>query len=215
MLVKRSHAVAILEALGLKNVGTWDDAKILKKLSAIDQREDIDELAPEDADVAAALTGILTALEEEKELELAPDKKAKKAAAEPAAEEEAPKKKAKKAKEPEPEEDDDDAEGDDDDETVDVKPKAKAKAKKAEKAPKKEKAPPRDKGVGTRAYFCGVVLKKVGIKGPHDLNAIVAEVEKMYGKENPDSVNERETKFSLGYAIGAIKGYLAKGAAEE
>lgn len=104
MQVTKSAAVALFEALGVKTAGKWNNARLAGKISKLNEMET--EGAELDGEKGELLTGILSSLENEEEVELIDDGEAA----------EKPKKKGKKA------------DADDDDDAVPVKKKAPKKA---------------------------------------------------------------------------------------
>ena len=83
--------------------------------------------------------------------------------------------------------------------------KGKVKKEKAPKAPK-EKAPKAE--VLSRGYFAGQVVAEHGYGTITD--AMVVEVDKLYGKENPTV-----SRGALKWACDALKGYMSKTQAED
>jgi len=220
--ITRDEAVAVFEALGLASAAKWNAKRMTGKISKIDEMVD-DDTNIEDEDVDDTLTKCLEAIENEEEIivlsaaeaKAAPAAKpaAKKGGTKPAAKPAAKKgtKPASKKAKPEPEDDDEEVE----ETRVAKKPgrgaKPAAKGAKGAKGAKpaakgaKAKAAPSTPGVRatrTRPFLAGVLIKKYGTEvGVTD--AMIAELDEMYGKENPT-----ESSYRLREAWHGIRGFL-------
>lgn len=224
MKIKKAEAVALFQALGVQNASKWTSERLGDKLLRIDNLVDEDtELNDDDEGLLAKVIQankshiVITVLDGKKPNALTA--KRKKQASAKKTKGTVPKVKTKTAAgEPIPDEDDKPEPA--------AKPGKKSKKKKAAAGTSRVgDDPPRDEDDGgepakktatgtenvpgvreakTRPYIAGQVIAKMGL-GEGVTPAMIAEVDELYGNENP-----RESKFSLRNAWHAIRAWEGK-----
>lgn len=173
MKVTKAAAVALFEALGVKTAAKWTPKRLSDKLAKVNDL--VDEDTDLEGEVAKTLTAVQEAIENGEGVEVEGQKKASGGAKKDADKKDTPAKgKGKK--------------DDDDDEAKPEKPK--------------KPSTPGVRNSRTRPFLAGVLIKKHGRKaGVTD--EMVAELDEMYGKENP-----AESMFCLRNAWHAIRGFM-------
>lgn len=196
MKITKEAAVAVFTALGITTAEKWNATRLVAKLNKLNELVD-DDTAIKDKKIMADVDGILAAIENGEAVEVGAEAapaaaKGAKAAPAPAAAKpakgakgakaEAPAKPAKGAKAA----------------PAAAKP---AKAEKPAAAPAAPKGPPGVRESPTRAFYAGQVVTSRGLA--HGITEdMVAEVDELYGKENPV-----ESLFRLRDAWHAIRAY--------
>lgn len=120
MKISRSDALAVCEALGLKAAKQWDNTKMASKMESFTDMKDVEKkvAAIKGKDIKNLAKAILTALENEKGVEVVDDEKPAKSAKKDKKAEK-PAKKGKAAKESDDDDDDDDNDDEEEEESED------------------------------------------------------------------------------------------------
>ena len=196
--IGRGAALAVLNFVGFKSGGKWDNDRLGKKLSSI---KDVlpEGKKPEDEPTAKALVDVMAGIEAGSEFEVFAD-----GAAEPKVEETPEAKAEREKKEAE-------AKAAKEKEKADKKAAAEKKAA-DEKAARELAKANKPKGVRpsrTNSYYCGVIFKKHGLKGGVT-PAMVTEYDELRGRKNPE-----EAAAALAWAWHVVNGMTGEFAVPE